>query len=288
MASTTISTLIKDIYDVIQSNERTAREVFTERLSKEISRRVERSLRRDESQTTLRLSQMGDMCPKAFWYRLYHPELAEPLPPWAKIKFTYGHILEAMVLALAKEAGHEVTGEQDELELCGVYGHRDCVIDGCVVDIKSCSSRVMDKFKGKTIIQDDPFGYLTQLDGYVVASHSDPLVRDKQHGYILAIDKTLGHMVLYEHTIRKEDVIRRIEEAKRIHGSPVPPACRCGTRPEGNSGNIGLDVRASYSAYKYQCFPHLRTFLYANGPKYLIKVERTPDVPEITKEGRII
>src|SRR6266849_6159935 len=40
---------------------------------------------------------------------------------------------------MAKAAGHEVLGEQDELTLDGVVGHRDCVIDGCIVDVKTTS-----------------------------------------------------------------------------------------------------------------------------------------------------
>jgi hypothetical protein len=295
MGMARITTLIPDIYQLMESSdgevstiEKRFGETFITGLSEEVSRRLTASFNRDASKVSLRLSKMGPSCPKALWYSLHHPELAEPLPPWAKIKFTYGHILEAMVLALAKEAGHEVVGEQDELSLLDVSGHRDCVIDGCTVDVKSCSSRVMDKFKRKTIEQDDPFGYLDQLDGYVVASSGDPLVRDKLHGYILAIDKTLGHLILYEHTVRPERIRRRIERVKQIFEYTQPPPCECGTRPEGNSGNIGLDVKASYSAYKHICFPHLRTFLYANGPKYLTQVIRTPDVPEINQKGILI
>ena len=70
-------------------------------------------------------------------------------------------------------------------------------------------------FKNKTIGQDDSFGYLDQLSGYVVASSQDPLVRIKDRGYILAIDKTLGHMVLYEHKIREDNIHERISQAKK-------------------------------------------------------------------------
>ena len=130
----------------------------------------------DERAPRLRLSQMGPRCPKALWYSIHHPELAEKLPTWAKFKYAYGHILEAFAIILAKEAGHDVTGEQDAIEVDGVIGHRDCVIDGCIVDVKSASSRSFQKFKTKTLAQDDPFGYLDQLDAYMAGSLEDPLV----------------------------------------------------------------------------------------------------------------
>jgi hypothetical protein len=256
-------------------------EVLAGTLSTDISRRLRASLNDERKERpTLRLSAMGPRCPRALWYSIHKPELAEPLPPWAKIKFSYGHILESLTIALAKASGHLVTGEQDAVYVDGITGHRDCVIDGHVVDVKSCSSRAFDKLKHKTLAQDDSFGYLDQLDGYLVGSFDDPLVTSDV-GYILGIDKVLGHMVLYEHRVRETSIRERIERYKAVVERREPPACLCGTQPKGKSGNIRLDVRASYSAYKHCCFPKLRTFIYASGPVYLTKVVRKPDVPEI-------
>lgn len=224
---------------------------------------------------------MGPKCPRALWYSIHHPERAEPLPPWAEIKFAYGHIIEALAITLAKASGHHVVGEQDVLELDGIRGHRDCVIDGCTVDVKSTSSIGFQKFKLPDYSVVDSFGYLDQLDGYVVAAADDPLVQVKDRGYILAIDKTLGHMHVYEHRVRPDQIKERISNYKEIVGERKAPACTCGTRPSGSSGNIELDIRASYSPYKYCCFPNLRTFIYEKGPRYLTKVVRTPDVKEI-------
>jgi hypothetical protein len=228
------------------------------------------------------------MCPRAFWYSIHEPGTAEPLPPWAEFKYAYGHIIEALVISLAKAAGHKVEGEQDELVVDGVVGHRDCVIDGCLVDIKSQSSRAIEKLKSRTLALDDPFGYLVQLDGYSRGSLLDDLVKVKDKAYLLGVDKTLGHMVLYEHECRHQLVIDEIQKRRRIIGLTTPPACECGTRPEGMSGNIGLDMRASYSAYKHCCFPNLRTFIYADGPKYLTKVVRKPDVREVDRYGKYV
>jgi hypothetical protein len=157
-----------------------------------------------------------------------------------------------------------------------------------VVDVKSASSLSFKKFKEKRLAQDDPFGYLDQLDGYLVGSSQDPLVRIKDKGYLLAIDKQLGHMVLYEHRLRERNIRERIAKYKAIVALRNPPGCTCQTIEDGKSGNVKLDTKASYNVFKHSCFPNLRTFLYADGPRYLTKVIRKPDVPEIDKEGNIV
>ena len=280
-----IYTLVEDIYHHV-GGEHGLSSLLASDIGTNIANAVQQSLGRQERRS-LRLSGLGPSCPKALWHRINTPELAEPLPPYAKIKYTYGHIIEHLVIGLARAAGHEVTGEQDELTVDGVTGHRDCVIDGCIVDVKSTSSRGFAKFKDKTIGEADDFGYLDQLDAYLVGSADDPLVRVKDRAYLLAIDKTLGHMCLFEHRLRESSIRKRITDYKRIVALDNPPSCNCGVVPEGKSGNLKLDVKASYSPYKHICFPQLRTFLYANGPMYLAKVEQLPKVAEI-KNGKIV
>lgn len=242
---------------------------------------------------TLRLSKMAPMCPKHLWHSIHTPELAEALPPEAIFKFTYGHTIEAMAIALAKAAGHDVRGEQDELVVDGIKGHIDCILDGCIVDVKSCSKRMFEKFQTKSIAYDDSFGYLAQLDGYLVGSAEDDRVTVKDFGYIWAIDKTLGKMVLYEHRIRKADILHRIADHKRIVSASQPPHCECGVLPDGESGNIILGVKASYSPFKHVCFPGLRTILYSGGPRYFTKVAKWPkhkgvNLPELDIQQGLI
>lgn len=284
----TIDTLIPDIYELIQKKDGWFHDQLATALSTDISIRLREQLGERRNKPTLRLSQMGPKCPKALWYSIHRPDLSEALPPWAEIKYSFGHVLEALVITLAKAAGHEVTGEQDAVYVDGITGHRDCVIDGCIVDVKSASSFSFNKFKDKSLAQTDSFGYLDQLDGYLVGSADDPLVRIKDKGYLLAVDKTLGHLVIYEHTKREDSIRSRIRDYKRIVSLETPPACTCETVPEGKSGNIRLGNIAGYSAYKHCCFPHLRTFLYASGPVYLTKVVRKPDVTEVDKDGKIV
>lgn len=284
-----IDTLIPDIYSLLKQKNGWFTEELATQFSAEVSARLKDMFSEDQRlRGTLRLSKLGDYCPRELWYAVNKPELAEPIPPWAYNKFAYGHILEAWALTLARAAGHKVEGEQDELVVDGIKGHRDCVIDGCVVDVKSLSSRSFEKFEKKTLAQDDPFGYLFQLDGYLVGSSEHDCVTDKTTGGLLGIDKTLGHMVLYKHEKREQLVRDRLARYKDIVRASTPPACSCQTEPEGKAGNIKLGTKASYSAFKWECFPHLRAFLYSKGPVYLTKVVRVPDVPEINKQGRML
>jgi hypothetical protein len=283
-----IHTLIKDCQDVLNDTTGSFARDIAEGACGEVHPRLVAQFAAKEAGGALRLSQMGEKCPRQLWASVHAPSFQEPLPAHAKLKYTYGHVIEALLIALAKAAGHEVTGEGDELYVDGVKGHRDCVIDGCIVDVKSTSSMGFAKFKDKSIAENDPFGYLDQLDGYLAGSQQDDLVRVKDRAYLWACDKTLGHMCLYEHRFRPDKIIQRIKEAKAIAALQSPPDCTCGTVADGKSGNVKLDVRASYNPYKWFCKPGLRCFLYASGPVYLTKVVRTPDVPEVNREGVVI
>lgn len=276
-----IHTLIPDIYKLV-GGEHGISDVLASDMGTNVANAIQQSLG-THTRRGLRLSGLGSKCPRHLWYSINYPDLAEPIPPYARIKFAYGHIIEHLIIGLAKAAGHTVTGEQDEINVDGILGHRDCVIDGCVVDVKSAASRSFLKFREGTIAQDDPFGYLDQIDGYALGSIDDPLVSIKDKAYLLAVDKTLGHLALYEHRCRYDHIRKRISSYKEIVGRREAPACNCGTEPDGKSGNIKLSVVASYSPYKHYCFPQLRTFIYSDGPRYLTCVARLPDVKELTK-----
>lgn len=290
MADKRIEELVPDIYALVKTKGWFHDSLATD-LANNVSGRLQSQFTERAERPTLRLSKMGPRCPCALWYSIHHPELGEPMPPWAEIKFSFGHILEAYIIALVKAAGHSVEGEQKHVELDSIVGHLDCIIDGCIVDVKSCSSRQFIKFKTHAISQSDDFGYLDQLDGYVNASLDDPLVTCKDRGYILAVDKTLGHLKLYPHEVshdRTNTLRGRIRTYKEILARTTPPPCTCKYIPHGKSGNLQLDTRASYSPFKYCCNPGLRTFIYADGPIYLTEVRRKPDVPEVDRHGNVI
>ena len=283
-----IYTLEADIQDLLKTkgwfNKEDA-DAFTE----EITRRLAGQYQSPTQEAKLRLSQMGPQCPKALWHSIHTPTEAEPFPPWTELKFSFGHITEGLAIALAKSAGHEVVGEQDELVLDGIRGHRDCVVDGYTVDVKSCSSRQYQKIKAGGLAQDDLFGYLDQLDGYMLASLNDPLVRIKDRSFIFAIDKQLGHMALYEHKLteaRTHALKARVARYKEIVQRATPPSCECDVKRDGSNTKLG--VKASYSPWKWHCFPKLRCFLYSGGPVYLTDVKYEPNVTEVDKFGKEI
>lgn len=283
-----IYTLEADIKELLKT-----KNWMTDSLAKELGDAVSSRIKsqfENKQPPSLRLSQMGPRCPKALWHSIHTPELAEPMQHWAEAKFSIGHFWEAYGLILAKAAGHRVEGEQHELTLNGIKGHCDAIIDGALVDFKSCSSRQFSKYKSRLLEQDDPFGYLDQLDGYVLAGRENPLILMKDRGFIVAIDKQMGHMYVYEHFTRERSIIERIEEYKSVVARSNPPECTCETTPYGNSGNISLGTRASYSPYKWVCFSNLRCFLYKTGPVFFNKVVRRPDgyIREIDRYGNTI
>lgn len=283
-----IYTLIPDIQELLKT-----KGWMTKALAKElgdaVASKIEKQFEKDQA-PSLRLSGMGTRCPCALWHSIHTPEEAEALPPWAQNKFALGHFQEAYGIILCKAAGHDVRGEQHECELDGIKGHIDAIVDGCIVDFKSCSGRQYLKYKTGSIRLEnsDSFGFLFQLDGYVSGNRDNDLVEVKDKGYIFAMHKELGHVCLYEHDVRRASIRERIAEYKSVVARNTPPPCSCATTPFGNSGNIELGTRASYEAYKWCCFPELRCFLYSDGPVYLVKTVRKPDVREVDRYGNYI
>ena len=203
----------------------------------------------------------------------------EALVPKTYIKFLYGDIIEQMLLFLAKEAGHSVEQEQAEVEVAGVTGHIDAIIDGVVVDVKSASPYGYQKFKDKRVVEDDPFGYVAQLSGY-----ADVLTPGKPAAW-LANDKVAGDICispLSATVIKHHPPAERIAELKEVIESETPPPLCYEPVPDGKSGNYKLPTACSYCAHKFRCHPGVRTFLYSTGPRFLTTVAKVPDVPEVT------
>lgn len=227
------------------------------------------------------MSNIGKPCPRQLWYEINTPEKAKQLRPEEYLKFLYGHILEELLLFLVELSGHKVEGRQDEQEIEGVKGHRDVVIDGVLVDVKSASSYSFKKFKEGRLKEDDAFGYITQLQSYLYSSQNDPKVIDKNRAAFLVIDKSLGHICLDFHEKSSFDWPKFFRERKELIQQKNPPERGFKPIPEGKSGNLKLNVNCSYCAFKDSCWPEKRTFLYYNGPVDLVKIVRQPNVPEL-------
>ena len=252
---------------------------FCENLKEILRLRLRASSRREGG--AIRFSSLGKPN-RQIWFDAHPDEkLDEPLLPKTYLKFLYGDVIEQLYLYLAKEAGHEVTDEQREIEVDGVKGHIDAIIDGTVVDLKSASSFGYTKFKQGTVEQDDPFGYVAQLAGY-----ADVLTPGEDAAW-WAVDKSSGDnciSTLPKITIRHHKPEDRIAELKEVINNEEMPEPCYEPIPDGKSGNMRLPVGCSYCKYKYRCYPDVRLFLYSNGPKYFTKVEREPNVPEVTRD----
>jgi len=282
-----IDTLVSDIYDLFQTPKQFDSanvEAFGKRLAEHITNRISE----ERGVPTLRLSNLGTPCERKLWYTINTPYDGEKLPPEARIKFLYGDVLEELLLFLAKEAGHTVTGQQDEVEINGVIGHRDAVVDGRVVDVKSASSYSFKKFQDNGLRSDDPFGYLTQLGTYLAASKHDNSVTETDVASFLVIDKQLGKITLDTYAFGDVDYQTMVEQKREMLAQPEPPPRTYDDEPEGKSGNRALCVQCSYCPFKHKCWPGVRTFLYSNGPTFLTKVERQPRVVEVGKDGKIV
>lgn len=279
--SKTIDTLVPDIYELIGGQKHNVLDSIKDQFGNRLSEIISTRLFRGDERPALRFSNLGTNCERKLWYQLNEPGQADPLPPEARVKFLFGDILEHFLLFLAREAGHTVEGEQDELEVDGVKGHRDAIIDGVLVDVKSASSPAFNKFKNHLLEEDDPFGYLTQINSYLYASADDPRLQVKDKVAFFAIDKQLGHICLDVYDAHPPNLPAIIKYKKMIVSQKRPPERQYRSIPDGKSGNEKLGTYCSYCEFKKTCWPGLRTFVYSNGPRFLTKVERDPDVKEV-------
>jgi hypothetical protein len=270
--------------------------VPVEQVINDFGENVKQILRNNITESTfdrrkLRMSNIGKK-DRQLWYS-YNGYKGEELMPHTRIKFLYGHLIEEMVLALTKLAGHDVTDEQKQAEVDGIKGSMDCKIDGVLTDVKSASPYGFKKFKDGSLINDDPFGYVDQIKGY---AHSEGVT---DVGW-LVMDKTNGHLTYLKYDMADESqwywsklnffsIEERIKNIKRVVKSETPPE-RC-YKPiaDGKSGNMKLAVGCSYCAYKHECWgKDLRTFIYSTGPRYLTEVKFVPSVLEVDADGNKI
>lgn len=274
----TLDTLVDDVYSLFDPKiKHEVNDQYIEEFGENIKTILRESLLgRDETNAdVLRFSALGKP-DRQLWYDAQGTD-AEELLAKTRFKFLYGHVIEQLVLFLIKEAGHTVEAEQMEIEVDGVKGHIDAIIDGVLVDVKSASPYGYKKFENNTIHEDDPFGYIVQISGY-----SNVVTPDKGPAFI-AFDKVHGDLCVTPISVSITEAHPpgpRIEHLKKVIASKEPPERCYKDIPDGKSGNMKLDTGCSYCKYKKACWPGLRTFLYSTGPRYLTKVVREPDVFE--------
>lgn len=272
-----LDTLVQDIYALFTEPHEFS-EGNVEEFGKRLATHIKNRIADEKPNHTLRMSNLGTRCDRKLWYSINKPESAEQLSPETRFKFLYGDILEELVLFLAKEAGHSVEGTQDTLDIDGIKGHRDAVVDGVVVDVKSASSYSFKKFDNHLTAEQDSFGYLDQLGAYLYASKDDPKVLHKDRAAFIAVDKTLGHITVDVQPNTYKDYAKVVESKKALVKLKTPPPRAYTDEPDGKSGNRKLCIECSYCPFKKECWPGMQTFFYSNGPRFLTVVAREPNV----------
>ena len=283
----TIDTLVKDMYDLfdplidstLKEEEVDAHlDSFTQSLKQTIKGLLNEKPR---EKGKLRLSAIGKPA-RQLWYDKNSKEEPKPLASNTRIKFLYGHLLEDVLILLARLAGHTVTDLQKQVNVHGVVGHQDCMIDGVLVDCKSASGKSFEKFSKDTLSTDDPFGYIAQISAYAEGNGVDEaafLVIDKQHGNICLTNV---------HSLEMINAKERIEYLKGVMDKNTPPAKCYSDVPDGISGNHKLAIGCLYCSHKRTCWSDanqgqgLRAFDYAKGLRFLTKVGKVPNVEEVT------
>ena len=282
-----IDTLVQDMYDLfdplVDSNLKEEEvdahlDSFTESVKKTLKGLLNEVPR---EKGKLRLSAIGKPA-RQLWYDKNSKEEPKPLASNTRIKFLYGHLLEDVLILLARLSGHKVTDLQKQVNVNGIVGHQDCVIDGVLVDCKSASGKSFEKFSNNTLHENDPFGYIAQISAYAEGNGVDEAA-------FLAIDKQHGNICLTRvHSMEMINVKEKIKYLKGAMDKDNPPDKCYNDIPDGASGNRKLAIGCFYCLHNRTCWSDanegkgLRVFNYANGNRYLTKVKKAPNVEEVT------
>jgi hypothetical protein len=281
----TIDTLVADVFELLGGDKLNDIPIgLFEKFGKEMELVLRSRLTPEERVPALRMSNVGRPL-RQLWYEL-NGYKGETISGQTQFKFLYGHVLEALCIALAESAGHEVSRFQEEVEVDGIKGHIDCVVDGVLVDVKSCSPYSFKKFEDGSLLQpgSDPFGYVGQLSGYA-----------NQIGLPaawIAINKVTGDICILRlpnEYIENYDIRKRIETVRAAVNLPDEPE-RCyepvPVSKTDKSGNMVLPVGCSYCGWKEYCWRDanegrgLKTYIYSTGPKFFTKILKEPRVFE--------
>jgi len=279
-----IDNLVEDIYKLFDLDPIQKKESEVDKLIDNFGNMLKEHIKEflykePEGNGYLRLSGIGKP-DRQLWYDINSKVNDTNFAPHVRIKFLYGYILEELLLLLSSVAGHEVNEQQKEVEIEGVKGHQDAMIDGVLVDCKSASGYGFEKFKSNTLMQDDPFGYIAQISAYAEANGVDKAA-------FLVIDKSTGEICLSQvESMEMINATNRVKHLKNIVGKDEIPDRCYSPIADGKSGNYRLPVGCVYCKHKYICWSDtnqgkgLRVFNYAKGKRFLVQVTKEPDVPE--------
>lgn len=229
------------------------------------------------------MSNVGKPCVRETYYDVNSYPREELTAPTYN-KFIFGDLIEVWMLFLAELSGHAVEGTQDVQEIEGIEGHRDGVIDGVIVDVKSASPFSFKKFENGLTPEVDAFGYLDQGGSYLHAGQTDPKVKDKDRFFFFVMNKVSGEITTDIHNKSETDYPSLFKLRKEQMAHSEPPERGFEPVDDGKSGNKILGVNCSYCAFKHSCYDSLRVFSSYSGPKFFTQVLREPRMQEVTKD----
>ena len=127
-----INTLVDDLYSVIKGEGGWTKAIsfnMSDSISEAANNRFSKP---QEPRGYLSLSSIGTPCKRKLWYKVNKSGEGEGLEANTLLKFFYGDIIEELILSMVEAADHNVQGQQDRLDVHGIKGHRDAVIDGMI------------------------------------------------------------------------------------------------------------------------------------------------------------
>ena len=300
----TIDTLVTDIYDLFTTDSHVINDDNLNSFGEQIKAAVKKKLQEARAARVpmLRMSIIGKP-DRQLWYELKKADATEAVEtgdvdvfephPEKFIKYLFGDIIEQLLIFLIREAGHTVTHMQDEVELNGVLGHLDGVVDGVVADFKSASGyQFRNKFKNGMLLrpgaENDPFGYIGQLSGYAEKLQEQEGI-DKNRVAWIVMNKETGELTtLFADSFDLINASSRIDTIREFLNEDTPPEAKCYPEvPDGKSGNMMLSKNCGYCPFKFDCWKDvnggvgLRAFDYSTGTKYMTRVVKEPTVDEV-------
>ncbi len=135
-----------------------------------------RTLQEEKNTFTLRMSNIG-RDPRLLYLQATSKVKEQPDPTF-KMKVTYGHLIEHLMIALMKAAGLKVEEPTEQVALklkdTTIKGTYDVKVNGQIIDIKSASPYSYErKFNScASLMQGDEFGYIGQAVAYQMADNT--------------------------------------------------------------------------------------------------------------------
>lgn len=282
MDNKTIDTLVEDINKVLVEGVDTIPKEVLDTFNKSCGGLLFRFLKKSRAKKpSLRMSNIGKP-DRQLWYEL-HEGTEEPkqYEPNMYLKFLIGDITELVLLALCQLAGHSVENMQEEVQIEGVTGHMDAVIDGVVTDVKSASGYSYEtKFKGGALKEHDYYGYIDQVSGY-----NNALKKDNGAAFLAYNKESAEACLLKIDQEEIRDTKSRIRNLRDMLEKDTPPDNLCYKPFVNKNGCLEINRLCAWCPFKFKCHKGLKAYRYSFGDVFILEDRGFKfKVPDVTEE----